>query len=74
MQEKREKLKELFKQKVPRLAGFEYYQPLQMANNAKTKKWLLSKDQIRAPRNAWPNNEGNSQVIKSFVKTSDPKI
>lgn len=75
VQEKRGKLKEeLFKQKVPRLADFEYSQPLQMANSTMTKKWLVSKDQIRAPRNAWPKDEANSIVTKSLVKTSDPKI
>lgn len=74
MQEKRELLKELFKQKVPRLAGFEYFQPLQMANDTMMKKWLLSKDQIRAARNAWPKDEANSIVTDSLVKTSYSQI
>lgn len=31
------------KQKKPRLEGFENSEPLQIANNAKIKKWIKSK-------------------------------
>lgn len=55
--------------KSPRLAGLEkktvsHSQPLQMANDAKIKIWLLSRDQIQsAVRKTCLN-------IKPFVKAS----
>ena len=73
MQNKRDRLKELLKQKIPRLAGFEYSQPLQMANDTKIKKWFLSKDQMRAPRKAWSKDKANS-IATNSSKISDPKL
>lgn len=58
---------------MPRFAGFEYSQPLQMANYAAIKKWLPNKDSIRAPRKAETKDEANSIATNSLVKTSDLK-
>lgn len=67
-----DKLKnELLTQKEPRLVSLENCQPLKMEENAKTKKWLLGKDQIHT----LPGNQDIKMklfgcvVVKSFAKT-----
>lgn len=67
------KLKEgLLNQKKPALAGFKNSQSLQMANNAKIKKWLLSKGQNQANlRKSWSKDYTEIVTLKSFIETPD---
>lgn len=44
-----------------------------MSNDAQTKKWLLSKDQIKVPRKAHSRDEDNRIATNSSGKTTHPK-